>query len=47
MPAVVETVESLRPLASDVLLAVFQQTMAREVERTFGKELHRRAKGGR
>ena len=46
-PDVVEAIESLRPLASDVLLTVFGRTMAREVERTFGKELHRRAKGGR
>ena len=43
----VESVESLRPLASDVLLAVFRQTMTREVEAAFGKELERRARRGR
>ncbi len=43
----VESVESLRPLASDVLLTVFRQTMTREVEAAFGKELERRARRGR
>ena len=38
---VVESIERLRPIASDVLLAVFQQTMTREVETAFGKQLER------
>lgn len=44
---VVESIERLRPLASEALLAVFQQTMTREVESAFGNELMRRAKRGR
>ncbi len=44
---VVESIERLRPLASEALLAVFQQTMTREVEAAFGNELARRAKRGR
>ena len=39
---VVEAIERLRPIASDALLAVFQQTMTREVEQAFGKALERR-----
>lgn len=42
-----QSIERLRPLASEVLLAVFQQTMTREVEAAFGKELERRARRGR
>lgn len=38
---VIESIERLRPIASDVLLAVFQQTMTREVETAFGKQLER------
>jgi len=34
-------VERLRPLASEALLAVFQQTMTRAVEREFGEQLRR------
>jgi DNA-binding transcriptional MerR regulator len=41
---VVESVERLRPLASQALVAVFQQTMTREVEGAFGKLLERGAK---
>jgi DNA-binding transcriptional MerR regulator len=44
---VVESIERLRPLASEALLAVFQQTMTREVEAAFGNELTRRARRGR
>jgi DNA-binding transcriptional MerR regulator len=44
---VVESIERLRPLASDALLAVFQQTMTREVEAAFGNELIRRSRRGR
>ena len=36
---VVESLERIRPLASQTLLAVFQQTMTREVERAFGQVL--------
>jgi DNA-binding transcriptional MerR regulator len=43
---VVEAIERLRPIASQVTLAVFEQTMSREVERGFGKELAR-ISGGR
>ncbi len=46
-PDVIAAIESLRPLASDVLLTLFGRTMAREVEATFGRELQRRAKGRR
>jgi hypothetical protein len=45
-PRVVEAIEHLRPLASQALLAVFQQTMTREVEEAFGKELYKRSKRG-
>ena len=41
--AVVESIERLRPVASQALLAVFQRTMTRQVETTFGKELGRRS----
>ena len=44
---VVESIERLRPLASEALIAVFQPAMTREVERAFGKALERRAKRGR
>jgi DNA-binding transcriptional MerR regulator len=41
---VIEAIEQLRPIASQVLLAVFQQTRTAEVEDAFGKELERAAK---
>jgi hypothetical protein len=34
-----ETVERMRPLATQAVLAGFQQTMTRAVEREFGKSL--------
>jgi DNA-binding transcriptional MerR regulator len=43
-PEVVEAIERARPLASEALLAVFQQTMTREVESAFGKALERGAR---
>jgi DNA-binding transcriptional MerR regulator len=46
-PEVAESIERLRPIASQALLAVFQQTMTREVESAFGKELERRSKKAR
>jgi DNA-binding transcriptional MerR regulator len=44
---VVEAIERLRPIASQVITAVFQQTMSREVEKGFGKELARLSEGRR
>jgi DNA-binding transcriptional MerR regulator len=44
---VVEAIERLRPVASQVVTAVFQQTMSREVEKGFGKELARLSEGRR
>jgi DNA-binding transcriptional MerR regulator len=41
---VIESVERLRPIASQALLATFQQTMTREVQDAFGKELARYSK---
>ena len=43
-PEIVESIERLRPLASEALLAVFKQAMTREVEEAFGKELERVAR---
>jgi len=37
----IETIERLRPLATDVLVAVFRQTMTREVEAGFGKQMEK------
>ena len=37
----IETIERLRPLASDVIASVFAQTMTREVEAGFGKQLEK------
>jgi DNA-binding transcriptional MerR regulator len=41
---VLESIEQLRPIASRALLATFQQTMTREVQDAFGKELSRYGK---
>ena len=41
---ITETIERLRPLASDVVLAMFRQTMAAEAEDAFGKVLGQQAK---
>lgn len=41
---VLESIERLRPIASGALLATFQQTMTREVQDAFGKELQRYGK---
>jgi DNA-binding transcriptional MerR regulator len=43
----IETVERLRPISSEALLAVYQATMTREVEKAFGRELERISKRGR
>ncbi len=44
---VADSIERLRPLASEALLTIFQQTMTREVQAAFGKELERRVRRGR
>ncbi len=41
---VLESIERLRPIASQALLATFHQTMTREVQDAFGKELARYSK---
>ena len=43
-PEVTESIERLRPLATQALTAVFRQAMAEEVERAFGKALEHQAK---
>src|SRR5690606_6605049 len=43
---VVESIEQLRPIASDVVLSIFQSTMTEHVDRAFGEELGR-ISGGR
>lgn len=43
-PDVVAALEQLRPLASEVLVAVFQGRMTQAAEKAFGRELERRAK---
>jgi DNA-binding transcriptional MerR regulator len=42
---IAETIDRIRPIASEALLATFRQTMAREVEAAFGKVLERQARG--
>jgi DNA-binding transcriptional MerR regulator len=44
-PQVRDTLGELRPLVSDAFVAVFQQRMSRGVEKAFGRELEKRAKG--
>ena len=44
-PAVLVALEQLRPLASETLVAIFQQRMTQATEKAFGRELDRRAKG--
>lgn len=44
-PEITETIERVRPIAAEALLATFKQTMAREVEDAFGKALERQARG--
>jgi DNA-binding transcriptional MerR regulator len=41
---ITETIERLRPLASEVVVAMFKQTMAAEAEVAFGKVLSRQAR---
>jgi DNA-binding transcriptional MerR regulator len=42
-----ESIERLRPLSSQALLAAYQLTMSEEVERAFGRELERMTKSRR
>ena len=44
-PQVRDTLGELRPLVSDAFVAIFQQRMSRGVEKAFGRELEKRAKG--
>jgi DNA-binding transcriptional MerR regulator len=44
-PAVLAALEQLRPLATDVVVAIFQPRMTQATEKAFGRELDRRAKG--
>jgi DNA-binding transcriptional MerR regulator len=46
-PEITETIERLRPLASEVVLALFKQSMEVEVEKAFGRVLEEQAKRGR
>jgi DNA-binding transcriptional MerR regulator len=46
-PEITEAIERLRPLASEVVLATFKQTMEAEVETAFGKAVEEQAKRGR
>jgi DNA-binding transcriptional MerR regulator len=44
---VTESIDRLRPLSSQALLAAYQLTMTREVEKAFGRELERLTRGRR
>jgi DNA-binding transcriptional MerR regulator len=44
---VTESIERLRPLSSQALLAAYQLTMTHEVEEAFGREIERLTKGRR
>ncbi len=44
---VMESIDRLRPLSSQALLAAYQLTMTREVEKAFGRELERLTRGRR
>lgn len=45
-PEITEAIERLRPLASEVVLATFKQTMEAQVEKAFGRALEQQAKRG-
>jgi DNA-binding transcriptional MerR regulator len=45
LPEVRAALDRLRPLATEVVVALFQQRMTRKVERAFGRELDRAKKG--
>jgi hypothetical protein len=44
---ITESIERLRPLSSQALLAAYQLTMAEEMEAAFGRELERMTRKGR
>ena len=44
LPEVQEALERLRPMATEALVALFQQRMTARTERAFGRELDRGAK---
>lgn len=46
LPEVLESIERLRPIASQALLGTFELTMTREVGDAFGKQLTRLARRG-
>jgi DNA-binding transcriptional MerR regulator len=46
-PEITEAIERLRPLASEVVLAMFKQTMEAEVEAGFGRALEAQTRRGR
>jgi hypothetical protein len=46
-PEITEAIERLRPLESEVVLAMFKQTMEAEVEAGFGRALEAQTKRGR
>ena len=39
-PHITESIERLRPIATEALLAVFRQTLAAEMEKAFGEAMH-------
>ena len=43
-PGVVDAIQKLQPVASETVLAIFNQTMADEVETAFARELERQVK---
>ena len=44
-PEVAESIEKLRPVATEAVLALFRQTLAAEIESAFARELERVTKG--
>jgi len=44
-PEVAESIEKLRPVASETVLALFKQTMSAEIEAAFGRELEKLSRG--
>ena len=46
-PEITESIERLRPLAAEALLAIFKQTMTDEVEDAFGRMLEHQARSPR
>ena len=44
-PEVRASLEALRPLSAQALMAIYQMTMSDEVDSAFGKQLERLSKG--